>query len=54
MLGRVTIASLGDLVQIFQHSSNFSAALKGMARTNVLRAKWGKRISKGIKFRCRK
>lgn len=48
MLGRVTIASLGDLVQIFQHSSNFSAALKGMARTNVLKARWEKGLAKNL------
>ena len=48
MLGRVTIASLGDLVQVFQHSSNFSAALKGIVRTNVLRAKWEKGLAKEL------
>ena len=49
MLGRVTIASLGDLVQIFQHSSNFSAALKGMARTNI-RGKWEKGLAKELNY----
>ena len=48
MLGKVTIASLGDLVQIFQHSSNFSAALKGMVRTNVFKARWEKGLAKEL------
>ena len=47
MLGRVTIASLGDLVQVFQHSSNFSAALKAIARTNI-RGKWEKGLAKEL------
>ena len=45
MLGRVTIASLGDIVQIFQHSSNFSAAVKGMLTTNI-RSNWEKGLAR--------
>jgi len=33
MLDRVTIASLGDLVQPFQNSTNFTSWIKGLART---------------------
>jgi len=33
MLERVSIASLGDLVQVFSNSNNFKAALAGLART---------------------
>ena len=46
MLGRVTISSLGDIVQIFQHSSNFSSAVKGMLRTNFFRPKWEKGLAR--------
>ena len=35
MLDRVTIASLGDLVQPFTNSSNFSSWIKGLARTAI-------------------
>jgi hypothetical protein len=35
MLDRVTIASLGDLVQPFTNSSNFTSWIKGLSRTAV-------------------
>ena len=35
MLDRVTIASLGDLVQPFTNSSNFSSWIKGLSRTAI-------------------
>ena len=35
MLDRVTIASLGDLVQPFTNSSNFNSWIKGLFRTAV-------------------
>ena len=35
MLGRVTISSLGDLIQPWQLSANWSSALKGLTRTNL-------------------
>ena len=47
MLGKVTISSLGDIVQIFQHSDKFSAALKGMYRTNIM-AKYEKGLARDL------
>ena len=35
MLGRVTISSLGDLVQPFQNSINWTSAIRGLLRTNL-------------------
>jgi len=35
MLGRVTISSLGDLVQPFQNSINWTSALRGLSKTNL-------------------
>jgi len=35
MLDRVTIASLGDLVQPFQNSTNFRSWIQGLARTTI-------------------
>ena len=35
MLDRVTIASLGDLVQPFTNSSNFTSWIKGLSRTAI-------------------
>ena len=47
MLGKVTISSLGDIVQIFQHSENFSSAIKGMVRTNIM-AKYEKGLARDL------
>lgn len=38
MLDRVTIASLGDLVQPFQNSTNFRSWIQGLSRTAVTQA----------------
>ena len=35
MLGRVTISSLGDLIQPFQNSINWTSAIRGLLRTNL-------------------
>ena len=35
MLGRVTISSLGDLIQPWQLSANWTSAIKGLTRTNL-------------------
>ena len=50
MLGRVTISSLGDIVQPFTHSKTFSAAFKGMARTNLFKASWEKGLAQELGY----
>ena len=49
MLGRVTISSLGDLVQPFQNSSQFSSILKGWKQT-ALRAKNETGLAKELNY----
>jgi len=49
MLGRVTISSLGDLVQPFQNSSQFSSILKGWKQT-ALRAKSESGLAKNLNY----
>ena len=49
MLGRVTISSLGDLVQPFQNSAQFSSILKGWKQT-ALRAKNETGLAKQLNY----
>ena len=49
MLGRVTISSLGDLVQPFQNSSQFASVLKGWQKT-ALRAKSESGLAKALNY----
>ena len=50
MLGRVTISSLGDLIQPFQNSASWTAAIKGMGRTNLFKATWEKGLAKNLNY----
>ena len=47
MLGRVTITSLGDLIQPFQNSSQFRSIFSGFAKT-ALRGKNEKGLAKSL------
>jgi flagellum-specific peptidoglycan hydrolase FlgJ len=49
MLGRVTISSLGDLVQPFQNSSQFASVIKGWQKT-ALRAKNESNLAKALNY----
>ena len=49
MLGRVTISSLGDLVQPFQNSANFASVIKGWQQT-ALRAKSESSLAKALNY----
>ena len=49
MLGRVTISSLGDLVQPFQNSSQFASIIKGWQQT-ALRAKSESGLAKALNY----
>ena len=50
MLGRVTISSLGDLVQPVQHSSKWTSAIRGLLRTNLFRAQWEKGPARNMNY----
>ena len=50
MLGRVTITSLGDIVQPFQNSLSWTAAFKGLARTNLFKASWEKGLARNLNY----
>jgi GH24 family phage-related lysozyme (muramidase) len=50
MLGRVTISSLGDLIQPFQNSRSWTAAIKGLGRTNLFKAKWEKGLARNLGY----
>jgi len=50
MLGRVTISSLGDIVQPFQNSQSWTAAVKGLARTNLFKATWEKGLARNLNY----
>ena len=50
MLGRVTISSLGDLIQPFQNSASWTAAIKGMGKTNLFKATWEKGLAKNLNY----
>jgi hypothetical protein len=49
MLGRVTISSLGDLVQPFQNSSQFASIIKGWQQT-ALRGKKESGLAKSLNY----
>ena len=49
MLGRVTISSLGDIVQPFQHSFNWTSAIRGLWRTNI-RAASEKGLARNLNY----
>ena len=50
MLGRVTISSLGDLIQPFQNSQSWTAAVKGLGRTNLFKATWEKGLARNLNY----
>ena len=50
MLGRVTISSLGDLVQPVQHSSKWTSAIRGLLSTNFFRAQWEKGQARNLNY----
>ena len=50
MLDRVTIASLGDLVQPVQHSKHWTSAIRGLLRTNLFRAQWEKGPARNMNY----
>ena len=50
MLGRVTISSLGDIIQPFQNSRSWTAAVKGLARTNLFKATWEKGLARSLGY----
>jgi len=50
MLGRVTISSLGDIIQPFQNSISWTAALKGLGRTNLFKANWEKGLARNLGY----
>ena len=50
MLGRVTISSLGDIVQPFQNSRSWTAAIKGLGRTNLFKATWEKGLARSLGY----
>ncbi len=50
MLGRVTISSLGDIIQPFQNSRTWTAAIRGMAKTNLFKASWEKGLARNLNY----
>ena len=50
MLGRVTITSLGDIIQPFQNSLSWTAAIKGLGRTNLFKASWEKGMARNLNY----
>jgi len=50
MLGRVTISSLGDIIQPFQNSRTWTAAIKGLGRTNLFKASWEKGLARSLGY----
>ena len=50
MLGRVTITSLGDIIQPFQNSLSWTAGIKGLGRTNLFKASWEKGMARNLNY----
>ena len=50
MLGRVTISSLGDLIQPIQHSAKWTSAVRGLLRTNLFKATWEKGPARNMNY----
>jgi len=50
MLGRVTITSLGDIIQPFQNSLSWTAGVKGLGRTNLFKASWEKGMARNLNY----